>query len=67
MKLDVETLIKLINSVGFPIVVSIALFWSNQTSVNAQQVMLNDFKNTIHNNTEVLNRLVTRIEQQENK
>ena len=62
MKLDIETLIKLINGVGFPIVVCIALFWSNQTSIQQNQLLLNEFKNTIHNNTEALNRLTNKLQ-----
>lgn len=65
MKLDIESLIKLINGVGFPIVVCIALFWSNQTSVNAQQVLLTEFKETIRNNTEALNALSHKIDGKE--
>ena len=61
MKLDIETLIKLINGVGFPIVVCIALFWSNQTSLQQNQLLLNEFKNTIQNNTEALNRLANKL------
>ena len=65
MKLDIESLIKLINGVGFPIVVCIALFWSNQTSVNAQQVLLAEFKETIRNNTDALNALSNKIDSKE--
>lgn len=65
MKLDIETLIKLINGVGFPIVVCIALFWSNQTSLQQNQLLLNEFKNTIHNNTEALNRLASKLQKGE--
>lgn len=61
MRLDVETIIKLINGVGFPIVVCIALFWSNQQQVTQQQALLSEFKNTIQNNTEALNRLSLQI------
>lgn len=65
MKFDIEALIKLINGVGFPIVVCIALFWSNQTSVNAQQVLLTEFKETIRNNTDALNALSSKIDSKE--
>ena len=65
MKFDIESLIKLINGVGFPIVVCIALFWSNQTSVNAQQVLLTEFKETIRNNTDALNALSSKIDSKE--
>lgn len=65
MKYDIDALIKLINGVGFPIVVCVALFWSNQTSVNAQQVLLAEFKETIRNNTDALNALSNKIESKE--
>lgn len=65
MKFDIDGLIKLINGVGFPIVVCIALFWSNQTSVNAQQVLLAEFKETIRNNTDALNALSSKIDSKE--
>ena len=65
MKYDIDALIKLINGVGFPIVVCIALFWSNQTSVNAQQVLLAEFKETISNNTHALNALSSKIDSKE--
>ena len=65
MKYDIDALIKLINGVGFPIVVCIALFWSNQTSVNAQQVLLTEFKETIRNNTDALNALSKKIDSKE--
>ena len=65
MKYDIDALIKLINGVGFPIVVCIALFWSNQTSVNAQQVLLTEFKETIRNNTDALNALSNKIDSKE--
>ena len=65
MKYDIDALIKLINGVGFPIVVCIALFWSNQTSVNAQQVLLAEFNETIRNNTDALNALSNKIDSKE--
>ena len=61
--MKVEDIIKLINGVGFPIVVCIALFWSNQTSVNSQQVLLTEFKETIRNNTDALNSLSNKLDQ----
>ena len=65
MKYDIDALIKLINGVGFPIVVCVALFWSNQTSVNAQQVLLAEFKETIRTNTDALNALSNKIDSKE--
>lgn len=57
MKWDIESIIKLINGVGFPIVVCIALFWSQQTQQIQQTAVLTEFKSVLQNNTEALNRL----------
>lgn len=57
MKFDIDTIIRLINGVGFPIVVCIALFWSQQTAMTQQTALLSEFKSTIQNNTEALNRI----------
>lgn len=57
MKFDIDTIVRLINGVGFPIVVCIALFWSQQTSMTQQTALLSEFRSTIQNNTEALNRI----------
>lgn len=62
MKFDVDTIIKLINGVGFPIVVCIALFWTQQTSMNQQTAVLEEFKSTIQNNTEALNKISNQLQ-----
>lgn len=54
MKFDIDTIVRLINGVGFPIVVCIALFWSQQTSMTQQIALLSEFRSTIQNNTEAL-------------
>lgn len=61
MKFDIDTIIKLINGVGFPIVVCIALFWTQQTSMTQQTALLSEFKSTIQNNTEALNRISNQL------
>lgn len=62
MRFDVDTIIKLINGVGFPIVVCIALFWTQQTSMTQQTALLSEFRNTIQNNTEALNRISSELQ-----
>lgn len=57
MKLDIETVIRLINGVGFPIFVCIVLFWNNYTNDMQTQTLINEFKLTIQNNTHALNQL----------
>nr|CAI8715759.1 hypothetical protein PHANIE_0050 [Acinetobacter phage Phanie] len=64
MKWDIETIIKLINGVGFPIVVCIALFWSQQTQQMQQTAVLTEFKSTIQNNTEALNRISYQLQKE---
>ena len=61
MKFDIESLIKLINGVGFPIVVCIALFWFNRDTIKEQQILLNELKDIIRDNSEVMKDLVDEI------
>lgn len=63
--MNVESFIKLVNGVGFPIVMSIALFWSNQTSTEANQVLMKEFNETIRSNTDALHKLSSKIEKSE--
>lgn len=60
----VEIAIRLINGVGFPIVVSMALFWFNIESLDNQTQLLNKFNTTMQNNNQLLNEVSkTGIEQ----
>lgn len=49
--------IRLINGVGFPIVVSIALFWFNIESLSNQTEMIRKFEQSIVANTALLTRV----------
>lgn len=45
---------ELINVLGFPIAVCIALFYINREMIQQQQKLLTDFQNTIRDNTEMM-------------
>lgn len=45
---------ELINVLGFPIAVCIALFYTNREMIQQQQKLLTEFQNTIRDNTEVM-------------
>ena len=49
-----EIIIDLINTLGFPISVCIALFWMNREMMRSYQLLLVDFKDTLRDNTEVM-------------
>lgn len=46
--------VELINVLGFPIAVCIALFYINREMIQQQQKLLTDFQNTIRDNTEMM-------------
>ena len=49
-----EIIVELINTLGFPIAVCIALFWMNREMMKSYQLLLVDFKDTLRDNTEVM-------------
>ena len=54
-----------ISSVGFPIVVSVAMFYQNNIlSVNYQK-LTEQLQNKIESNTEILTRLIEKLDQDE--
>ena len=55
----IDSTIKLINGVGFPIVVSMALFWFNIQSLNNQGLLLAEFDKTMRANMILLERMAT--------
>ena len=59
--MEVSILVELINSVGFPIGMCIALFWFCSNTLKRQQELLDQFKDTIHDNTEALRQLAEKI------
>lgn len=59
--MEVNAMVELINSVGFPIGMCIALFWFCHNTLKGQQVLLDQFKDTIRDNTEALRQLAEKI------
>lgn len=61
MEFTLENVIALINGVGFPIAMCVALFWFNQFTLKAQQKALEELKESIQNNTNATNNLAMSI------
>lgn len=61
MEINLQTIVDLINGVGFPIAVCIALFWFNRDTIKEQQKLLIELKDIIRDNSEVMKDLVDEI------
>jgi hypothetical protein len=61
MEINLQAIVDLINGVGFPIAVCIALFWFNRETIKEQQKLLIEFKDIIRDNSEVMRDLVDEI------
>lgn len=61
MEINLSAIVDLINGVGFPIAVCIALFWFNRETIKEQQKLLTEFKDIIRDNSEVMRDLVDEI------
>ena len=61
MEINLSAIVDLINGVGFPIAVCIALFWFNRETIKEQQKILVEFKDIIRDNSEVMRDLVDEI------
>ena len=57
MELSLENIIALINGVGFPIAMCVAMFYLNNFTLKAQQKALIDLQVMITNNTMATNNL----------
>ena len=58
MEFNLSAVTELINGVGFPIAVCIALFWFNRDTIREQQKLLVELKDIIRDNTEVVKDLI---------
>ena len=58
--MDATTLTTFINEVGFPIVVCIALFYTQRESNKNMTKVLDEFKEVIKDNTKALSNLIKR-------
>lgn len=61
MEFNLSAVVELINGVGFPIAVCIALFWFNRETTREQQKLLIELKDIIRDNSEVMKDLVDEI------
>ena len=61
MEFNLSAIVELINGVGFPIAVCIALFWFNRDTIREQQKLLIELKDIIRDNSEVMKDLVDEI------
>lgn len=57
--MEVGVFVQLVESLGFPAVMAVALLWLNRETVRRYEKLLNDFRITIENNTAAINRLNT--------
>lgn len=56
-----QSIVEVINTVGFPIAMCIALFWFCNKTLAEQREMLISFKDTIRDNTEALKQLTDKV------
>ena len=61
MEFNLSTIVELINGLGFPIAVCIALFWFNMVTIRDQQKLLIELKDIIRYNSEVMKDLIDEI------
>ena len=61
MEFNLSSIVELINGVGFPIAVCIALFWFNRDTIREQQKLLIELKDIIRDNSEVMKDLIDEI------
>jgi hypothetical protein len=61
MELNLGVIVELINGLGFPIAVCIALFWFNRDTIRDQQKLLIELKDIIRDNSEVMKDLINEI------
>jgi len=61
MEVNLNHIVELINGVGFPIAVCIALFWLNKASIEKQTLLLSELKEIIRSNSEIIKDLTDQI------
>lgn len=61
MEFNLSAIVELINGIGFPIAVCIALFWFNRDTIREQQKLLIELKDIIRDNSEVMKDLIEEI------
>ena len=61
--MTLQELSDFISTVGFPIVVSVAMFYQNNVLSNNYQKMTEQLQKKIESNTEVMTRLIEKLDQ----
>ena len=61
MEVDFNNIAEFINGVGFPIAICVYLLWYNKSTIEKQQVLLNELKDIIRDNSEVMRDIVDAI------
>ena len=61
--MDSGFIVELINVVGFPIAMCIALCWFCHKTLQGQQELMIQFKDTLRDNTEALRQLASKIKE----
>lgn len=61
MEINLGAIVELINGLGFPIAVCVALFWFNRDTIREQQKLLVELKDIIRDNSEVMRDLIDEI------
>lgn len=59
--MEIEVITTIINTVGFPISVCVALFWTLKQMGTKALVVMTEFKDAINNNTNSINLLISKI------
>lgn len=59
----VQDISDFISTVGFPIVVAVAMFYQNNVLSSSYQKLTQQLQDKIENNTEILTRLIEKLDQ----
>lgn len=65
--MDVNLLTQVVGSLGFPIVACAALFYENMKTRENHKEEISKLAESLDNNTDVMNRLVSLLERKENE
>jgi len=60
--MDLVVIGEMVETLGFPIIVSAALFWSNREMVKYYGKIIAEFRNTLHENTIAMEKLIDKID-----
>ena len=60
--MEIGVLVQLVESLGFPAVMAVALLWLNRETVRRYEKLLGEFRVTIDNNTQAMNRIIQQRE-----